>query len=72
MKTLTPTQKALLEICTHHCYGPTKWLTLKSMSNVASFDSSFNALLKQGYFEHYPTANYENRFVRTKKQYKKG
>jgi len=69
---MTTTQKNLLEISSlytsQNC--PIKYDILKSLCNVKSFDSSFNALLKAGYFEPVQTNDFSNQFKRTAKNIK--
>lgn len=66
---MTTTQKKLLEVASlytsQNC--PIKYDTLKSLCNVKSFDGSFNALLKAGYFEAVKTNDFSNQFKRTAK-----
>ncbi len=66
---MTTTQKNLLTIASNYtspkCH--IKYDILKSLCNVKSFDSSFNALLNKGYFKPYPTNDYSNQFTRTEK-----
>jgi hypothetical protein len=67
---LTTTQKELLKITNNYTSVkcPIRYDILKSLCNVKSFDSSFNALLRAGYFEAHPTSDYSNQFKRTNKQ----
>jgi len=66
---MTDTQKTLLEISSLYTSPncPIKYDILKSLCNVKSFDSSFNALLRKGYFEPVKTNDFTNQFKRTLK-----
>lgn len=46
---------------------PVKFDVLKDLCNCRSFDSTFNALLFKGYFEHVETNDYSNQFKATNK-----
>ena len=61
---MTQTQKNLLEISSAYTSPncPIKYDILKSLCNVKSFDSSFNALLRAGYFEPVLTNDFTNQF----------
>jgi len=67
---LSETQKNLLEICENYTSlnCPIKYDILKSLCGVKSFDSSFNALLKAGYFTPVQTNDFSNQFKRTSKK----
>lgn len=66
---MTTIQKELLLIACNYTSAkcPIKYDILKSLCNVKSFDSTFNALLNKGYFKAYPTNDYTNQFTRTDK-----
>ena len=66
---MTDTQKNLLTIASSYTSPncPIKYDILKSLCNVKSFDSSFNALLKKGYFKAHQTNDFTNQFIRTDK-----
>lgn len=68
---LTETQRELLKVIDkktfEHETNVFKYDYLKVICSFKSFDSSFNALLKQGYFVAVPTNDFSNQFKRTNK-----
>lgn len=68
---LTETQKQLLKIVDaktfEHETNIFKYDYLKAICFFKSFDSSFNALLREGYFTPIQTNDFSNTFKRTNK-----
>ena len=66
---ITETQKELLKMALQYTglKCPIKYDVLKSLCNVKSFDSTFNALFEKGYFERVETNDFSNQFKATEK-----